>query len=80
MVTVEQANEYLNVVGRLLPPDADDRTWLLVIANAVAGGLVPAVDWDSKQGSILIGLIEEVHNDYVEWLDTEGINPADFKG
>ena len=80
MVTVEQANEYLNVVGRLLPPDADDRTWLLVIANAVAGVLVPSVDWDSAQGAILIGLIEEVYNDFTEWLDTEGINPADFKG
>jgi hypothetical protein len=80
MVTVEQANEYLNVVGRLLPPDADDRTWLLVIANAVAGGLVPSVDWDSAQGAILIGLIEEVYNDFTEWLDTEGIDPADFKG
>ncbi len=80
MVTVEQANEYLNVVGRLLPPDADDRTWLLVIANAVAGGLVPSVDWDSRQGAVLIGLIEEVYKTYTEWLDKEGIDPADFKG
>ena len=80
MVTVEQANEYLNVVGRLLPADADHRTWLLVIANAVARGLVPAVDWDSSQGAVLIGLIGEVYNDFTEWLDTEGIDPADFKG
>jgi hypothetical protein len=80
MVTVDQANEYLNVVGRLIVPDADDRTWVLVIANAVAGGLIPSVDWDSTQGANLMSLIAEVFPDYQEWLADEGILPADIVG
>lgn len=78
IVTVDQANEYLRVVGRLIPPDADDRTWVLVIASALANGLIPSVDWDSVQGGVLISMIEQVYPDYAQWVEDEGINPADF--
>lgn len=78
MVTVDQANEYLRVVGRLIPPDADDRTWVLVIASALANGLIPSVDWDSVQGGVLISMIEQVYPDYAQWVEDEGIDPADF--
>lgn len=78
MVTVDQANEYLNVIGRLIPPVEDDRTWLLVIANTLAGGLVPSLDWDTTQGAVLMSLIAEVFPDYQEWLADEGIDPAEI--
>ena len=78
MAKVSEAEEYLSVVGRLLPPDCDDRTWLLVIASGFANGLISELSWDSAQGEILMGFIDEVRPDYLAWLEDQEINPLDF--
>jgi hypothetical protein len=78
MVSAQEADQYLRVVGRLLPPNCDDRTWLLVLASARANGLVPSVNWDSPQGRLMRELIGELWDDYQKWLAAEGVDPTDF--
>jgi hypothetical protein len=69
----------MQVVGRLVPPtDVDDRTWLLVLANAYANGFITQVSWDSLQGAVALRLIDEVYPDFESWLVDEDIDPADF--
>ena len=74
MVTIEQAETYLRVVGRLMPPEADDRVWLLVMANAFANGLIRELDWDTQQGAVAISLIEDVYPAFAEWVKDEEID------
>lgn len=78
MATISQAEQYLRVVGRLVPPDTDDKTWLLIVANGYANGLIGSVDWDSAQGNVLMTIIDEVYPDYEKWVSDEGLDPTEF--
>jgi hypothetical protein len=78
MAKITEADEYLRVIGRLMPPDCDDKTWLLVIASAYANGLIGEINWDTEQSAILMGFIDQVYPDFQEWLAAEEIDPADF--
>jgi hypothetical protein len=79
MVTTEQAREYLRVVGTLVPPDVDDRDWLLVAAGLYAGGFIKEIDWDTRQGGVLIDLIGRVYPDFQKWVRDEDVDLADFR-
>lgn len=78
MITDDQADEYLRVVGSLLVSEADDRDWLLVIASAYARGFITDLNWNTPQGSILRDLIAKVYPEYLEWVNEENIDPTTF--
>lgn len=78
MVTISQAEEYLSIVGALEPSGADDRDWLLTIANAYRHGFVTGLDWDSDMGRVMMEMVDSVYPEFVEWLSENNIDPDTF--
>lgn len=77
-ISVEQAKEYLRVVGNLIPPNVDDRQWLLVIATGYANGLITDINFDNEQGAIAMSILDDLWEGYEVWKADEGIDPADY--
>jgi hypothetical protein len=79
MATIGQVDTYLRVIGRLLPPEVDDKTWLLVIASCYANGLIRDINWGSSQANVLVSLVSEVYPEFVQWVEDEEINLDAFR-
>lgn len=75
MVTPEQAEEYMKVIGHAMPPEVGDKEWIQIIGVGLSYGFIKGLDWDTPSGRLMLSLIEEVHAPYLTWLSDNNITP-----
>lgn len=77
-ITVDQAEEYLRTIGVLMPPNVDDRQWVLTMASAYAQGFINTLDWDTDQGGVALEILSDLWPTFEKWKQDEGIDPEDY--